>query len=146
MSVITYVVDGSWQGSREGRGMIKVSGSDTAFSVPESVGGVGIGTSPEELLLSAATSCYLITLGIMLDKRGIPVRDVSIETIGVLTTDPDLRYDRIEHRPILRLQHATADQIDLAHKVLFQAEENCMVSATLRGNVEITVIPKIENE
>lgn len=144
MSQHHFTLQGTWQGGREGSGVIQTKGLSTPISVPSNMKGSGIGTNPEELLLSAASGCYLITLGILLQKRHLPVQQIHLESEGVAVIDPVLRYDRIIHRPKILLLDPTEEQVELARKLALDAEINCMVSTSMRGNVLFKVEPTIE--
>jgi len=52
----------TWSGGRSSSGMVEAGGQSLRFSVPASMGGVGAGTNPEDLLTSAVGSCYTATL------------------------------------------------------------------------------------
>ena len=45
------------------------------ISIPSSLEGTGIGTNPDELLVSAASSCYIISLAATLERAGY--KDIS---------------------------------------------------------------------
>jgi peroxiredoxin-like protein len=144
MSEHHFTLQGTWQGGREGTGSIQTTGFSSTISIPANMRGPGEGTNPEELLLSAAASCYLITLGILLKKRNLPVQTIHLESEGIAVVDPVLRYDRIIHRPKIILQNPTNEQSELALALAKDAEINCMVSNAMRGNVLFHVEPQVE--
>jgi peroxiredoxin-like protein len=141
-----FALRGSWKGGRDGKGTIEASGLKTEVSIPVTMNGLGIGTNPEEMLLGAATTCYMITLGLMLTKRGIEVDDLTVESEGILVQDPDLRYDRIHYKTFITKKHADPETVERLETLAIQAEKNCMISAAIRGNVEVTVEPRILTE
>ena len=53
------------------------------ISIPASLGGVGIGTNPDEMLVSAASSCYIISLAATLERAKFT--DISIEQQSIGT-------------------------------------------------------------
>ncbi len=57
-------------------------------SAPSTMGGKGVGTSPEELLLATVTSCYSGTLFRVLGRQGLPVDHVRIDATGVVAGYP----------------------------------------------------------
>ncbi len=136
-----YPLNGTWSGARKGTGTIYVSHTSIDISVPASHGGVDVGTNPEELLLAAAASCYMITLSILLRNRDIPFVRIDLESEGVVENDGGLRYDRIIHRPTIVLEQAVDET--LLYQLAQHAEHTCMVSSALRGNVAVSVEPKI---
>jgi len=67
MESSVFSVSGTWQGDRNGIGNIRSEGGlDIGVSVPKEFDGPGAGSNPEELLISAANNCYMITLAAML--------------------------------------------------------------------------------
>lgn len=136
-----YPLSGTWSGSRDGTGTVHLSQTQVDFSIPGNLNGAGVGTNPEELLLSAAASCYLITLSILLKNRGIHYIRIDLESEGVVENEGGLRYDRMIHRPTIVLEQP-ADET-LLRQLALHAEHTCMVSSAIRGNVEVSVEPRI---
>jgi peroxiredoxin-like protein len=146
VNIHRYVLKGTWNGGRSGQGTIQSEGLKTDVSIPADMNGKGTGTNPEEMLLGAATTCYMITLGLMLEKRQIQVDDITVEAEGILVVDPVLRYDRIVYKPRITKKGADPDLVQRLETYAIHAEKNCMVSAAIRGNVEVTVEPLIVTE
>ena len=63
-----FVVHTSWRGGREEIG--KVNG-DVISEQISSLGGNGTGTNPDEMLVAAASSCYIISLAATLEKLNL---------------------------------------------------------------------------
>jgi peroxiredoxin-like protein len=139
--VHTYTIAGTWTGDKFSVGSIHSQAMQVEFSIPSNLGGPNIGTNPEELLLSAASGCYLITLSAMLTKRKIAYTKIDLTSEAFVEDDGGLRYDRIEHRPTIYVDKTEDEQHVQA--LAEHAEHACMVSSALRGNVEVTVIPNI---
>ena len=74
------------------------------FSAPSSMGGRGVGTSPEELLVSAVASCYAGTLFHLLAQDGLPAEQVRVRATGVVTDYPGsaARFSQIVVQPTIR--------------------------------------------
>lgn len=140
-TVHTYSLTGHWSGSREGSGEISTTGLHTPFSIPHNLKGAGSGTNPEELLLAAASSCYLITLSLILANRKIQYSQIQLESKGFVEDDKGLRFDRIEHLPTIIFDQPVDEQE--VHSLALHAEHACMVSSAVRGNVSIHVKSKI---
>jgi peroxiredoxin-like protein len=139
--VHTYTITGTWTGDRNSVGLIKTPAFEVQFSAPSNMGGPGEGTNPEELLLGAASGCYLITLSAILTKRKISFTKIDLSSEAFVEEDGGLRVDRIEHRPTIYLDKAADEAQVLTYAE--HAEHACMVSSALRGNVEVTVIPNV---
>ncbi len=86
---LTFHVRADWNGvGKEGEGKMQAGGQDIAYSAPASMGGKGVGTNPEELLLSGVTACYSGTLMRILSRQGLPGSAVTIDTEGLITDYP----------------------------------------------------------
>ncbi len=60
-----------------------------ACSVPESMGGKGEGTSPEDLLVCAVANCYAATLSSLLARDGLPVNGLHVVARGTVADFPE---------------------------------------------------------
>lgn len=98
-------------------------------------------TSPEELLLSAAAGCYLITLKTLLINREIAFSSIELNSEALIVNDGGSRFDSIVHRPIILLEQS-ADEAEV-RVLAAHAEHTCMVSCALRGNVTVCVEPTV---
>jgi peroxiredoxin-like protein len=141
----TFSLQSLWTGGGEGDGTLSVNGRAVDYGVPEGLGGKPGRTNPEELLLGAVASCYSITFGILAERRRLPMTKVELEASAEVIRQPGgtLKYTAIHLRPKITMtapddvQRATA--LDSAHK----AEQYCVISNAIRGNVTITVEPEI---
>lgn len=139
-----FNLEANWEGGRAGGGQISSGHLKSAISIPAELGGPGTGTNPEELLLGAASTCYLITLGIVLENRKLPIQELTLASQCVLEDEGGLRFEKIIHRPhIVLAKGATEEQVETAQKAAQRADTACMVTKTLQGNVEVTVEPTI---
>lgn len=133
-------------------GQIETETLTTSISVPSEMGGPGIGTNPEHLLIGAASSCYLITLAAILTNRKLPYIRIDLETVGTVINDRGLRFDAMEHRPTIVVGADMGADMDIdvyAERIATladHAEHACMVSSALRGNVTISVVPRVVRE
>lgn len=130
-----------WKGGRLGEGRISVGNLVSAVSIPLEMNGPGVGTNPDEMLVGAAATCYLITLAAVLENRGIVPIDITLESEGIVTVEGNRpRFDKIIHRPAIMLANDVPE--DLFHKVALlaeRAEKACMISKAIHGNVEVMV-------
>jgi peroxiredoxin-like protein len=140
-----FTLQGEWSGGRFGSGSLTSGALTSEVSIPAEMGGPGIGTNPDELLLAAAANCYLITLASILENRKLPVRMLSLRSEGVVERDGGrLTYKRIVHRPLIELDAAAADEaLETAQMAAERAEKACMISQAVRGNVELAVEAEI---
>jgi peroxiredoxin-like protein len=140
-----FELTGTWHGGLMGEGRIASGGLETKISVPASLQGPGHGSNPEELLLAAASTCYLITLGAILERRGISAAKIELSSVGTVFADKGtLRFQKIVHRPRITLPAgSTEEQIETARTATERAEKACMISQSLRGNVEFAIEPTV---
>lgn len=133
-------------GGRNGEGRISAGNLDTQISIPKEMGGPGVGTNPDEMLIGAAATCYIITLAAMLELRQIPVEKLSLESIGVVGEHKGRpKFERITHKPHLILgAGVTVEQVEEAKSLIETAERSCMISNALRGNVALSVTAQVD--
>lgn len=141
-----FHLSATWPGGRNSVGTIRSGQLETQVSISTGMGGPGIGTNPDEMLLGAAATCYLMTLAAMLERAHLPVRALALESdITVVVDNGAYRCSRIVHRPAVTLgTDASAAQMEQLEHIVARAEQRCMVSNALRGNVEISVAAQLE--
>jgi peroxiredoxin-like protein len=134
-----------WNGGRNSEGHIDAGGLNTIISIPQEMGGPGTGTNPDEMLLGAASTCYLITLAAMLERSDIAPQELTLESEAIVdVTNNVFTYERIVHKPRIVLQaDATAAQRKKTERLAYMAEESCMISRAVAGNVSIETQPVI---
>lgn len=104
MRDLTYTSLVAWKGTgRAGGGVLTTGAQTVTFSAPANMGGRGVGTSPEELLISAVASCYSGTLVHLLARDGLPAEGVEVRVSGVVTDYPGERerFSRITVSPTI---------------------------------------------
>ena len=85
-----FECEGQWQGMlMKGAGSVRAGQIAHAITVPREMGGSGQGSNPEELLVAAANSCYLMTLAAVLQVEGVAF--VSCATAAALCFQAHLR-------------------------------------------------------
>ncbi|WP_203362909.1 OsmC family protein [Bacillus sp. REN10] len=135
-----------WPGLRNGVGHIESGNLKTEVSIPTEMNGPGIGTNPDEMLLGAASTCYLITLAAMLEFNKLEKESLTMESEGIVdVTRGVVTYQTIIHRPKVILKADASDRdIALAEKLAAKAEQSCMISRALQGNVDLQLEATIE--
>ena len=101
--------------------------------------GPGVGTNPDEMLLGAAATCYIITLAAMLERSCIDKESLTMDSEATVdVTNRVFTYKRIVHKPRLVLAAGTDEKkLSLARRLTEKAETSCMISRAIKGNVEI---------
>ncbi|MDS9473055.1 OsmC family protein [Sporosarcina pasteurii] len=135
-----------WPGGRNDVGTIEAGQLKTRVSIPPEMDGPGIGTNPDEMLLGAAATCYIITLAAMMERSKLEKDQLEMESVGVVdVTNGVITYKKIIHKPhiILKLG-ATDKEIALAQRLAEKAENSCMISRAIQGNVSVELVTNIE--
>jgi peroxiredoxin-like protein len=132
----------NWPGNRNDIGEIRAENLQTRISIPKEMEGPGEGTNPDEMLLGAAATCYIITLAAMMERSKILKERLDMDSTAIVdVTNGIFTYKKIIHRPTIVLTYEK-DKV-MAEKIVVKAEQNCMISKALRGNVEIELKPTI---
>lgn len=140
-----FVLEAVWNGGRNSTGTIEAGQLQTKISIPKEMGGPGIGTNPDEMLLGAAATCYLITLAAMMERAELPVEQLTLTSeANVDVTDNVFTYESITHRPAVTLkQGSTESDVKKALHLSHKAESSCMISRAVAGNVQIKTEPDV---
>lgn len=142
----SFILKAQWDGGRNSEGRIEAGQLKTAISIPKEMGGPGVGTNPDEMLLGAAATCYLITLAAMMERGGLPVEKLTLESEGIVdVTNNIFTYVSITHKPYIILKSDASEQdINHARRLAEKAEGSCMISRAIAGNVILSTQPIIE--
>jgi organic hydroperoxide reductase OsmC/OhrA len=139
MSELMFEPDVRWKGTgRDGAGTVTTGGQEITHSAP-SMGGRGSGTSPEELLISAAGSCYAGTLFHPIARDALPATDVVIRVQGVVTDYPSREeaFSWLIVHP--RIDGADPSRIPAYEACARKAGEHCFIGKTLREAISYEV-------
>ena len=129
----------AWPGLRNDIGTIQSGNLKTEVSIPPEMDGPGVGTNPDEMLLGAAATCYIITLAAMMERSGLDKEALTMESVGVVeVTKGVITYKKIIHKPAIVLKSdATEKDIMVAQRLAEKAETSCMISRAIKGNVKV---------
>lgn len=146
MAIHSFFIDTDWPGLRNDVGTMSGKTLTTDISIPPEMDGPGAGTNPDEMLLGAAATCYIITLAAMLERSNINKLNLRMTSEGQVEVEKGvITYKRILHRPVLTLDRPTVKEYALAEKLMYKAEQSCMITRALNGNVKVEVSPTIQN-
>lgn len=139
MADLQFEVHIKWSGTgKEGEGQITLGDDTLRYSAPASMGGKGVGASPEDLLISAVSSCYSGTLFGVLTRGGLPVQHVKVRAEGFVTDYPrQAKFSRL-------LVHPTIIGGDSARQAEYEqaattARDRCFIGKVIAGNVAYEV-------
>lgn len=138
-----YRVRGSWTGDLQGRGMIQNEKGTfrTEFSVPSSFGGPGAKTNPEEIFLSSACACYLVTLAMIAEKMRLPVKNLTCTAEGKVIADQHdgYHFSEIALYPHFELEGDSGKHDETIARAVQLAEHRCIISRAVKGSVKYEV-------
>ncbi|KRF61010.1 MULTISPECIES: OsmC family protein [Peribacillus] len=139
MTMHHFHLSAEWPGGRNDIGTIQSGNLQTQISVPTEMEGPGIGTNPDEMLLGAASTCYIITFAAMLERSKIEKVSLTMQSEALVdVTNGVFTYKKIIHRPTLVLASFTSEkEAEKARKLAVKAESSCMISRAIKGNVEV---------
>ncbi|MEC5424409.1 OsmC family protein [Virgibacillus sp. C22-A2] len=141
MTAHHFYLRADWPGGRNSDGYLETGNLKTKISIPPEMGGPGIGTNPDEMLLGAASTCYIITLAAMIERAALPLLSMSLESEGIVdVTNGVFTYEKIIHKPTVVLtDEGVEEDYNKLNKLVEKAEKSCMISRAVQGNVEIVV-------
>ncbi|MDN4073985.1 OsmC family protein [Fictibacillus terranigra] len=139
MALHSFHLKASWPGLRNDVGEMETGNLKTKISIPPEMDGPGVGTNPDELLLGAAATCYIITLAAMMERSKLQKENLTMESEGIVdVTKGVITYKKIIHRPVIALKSdATEADKQLAKKLAEKAETSCMITRAIQGNVMV---------
>lgn len=145
MATHTFHLKADWPGLRNGVGEIHAGNLRTQISIPPEMDGPGVGTNPDEMLLGAAATCYIITLAAMMERNKLEKESLTMESEGIVdVTNGVFTYKKIIHRPkIVLAADATDRDRKLAQRLAEKAETSCMISRAIQGNVDLELEAEI---
>lgn len=144
-----FRVFGQWQGGVHGQGELvnEEQTIRTPFSVAEEFGGIGGPTNPEELFLSAACSCYLITLAYVAEKMRLPIKKIECEAEGRVSSHEEegFHFTEIVLRPHLELEGDSKTHDLAVARAVHLAHQRCLISRAVRGTVRYEIMPTVSS-
>ncbi|RIJ67987.1 OsmC family protein [Rummeliibacillus sp. POC4] len=143
-----FTLTASWPGGRNSVGEIASGQLQTKVSIPPEMDGPGVGTNPDEMLLGAAATCYIITLAAMLERANLETSKLTMTSEGLVdVTNGVFTYVKITHKPKIVIPSTyTEKQERQVVRLAEKAEKTCMISKAIRGNVELALKITIDYE
>jgi peroxiredoxin-like protein len=139
MSQLSFEIELRWSGTGpNGFGELNTPRHTIAVSAPEEMGGRGIGTNPEELLVSAVASCYGATLSGVLNRSRLPVDAISVSARGIVGGFPgNARFERLVVNPVI--VGGAASRRDEYENAARRAHDRCLIGRALAPDVSYEV-------
>ena len=141
-----FKVQTKWRGGREEVGPVNGDIISEQISIPAPLGGNGVGTNPDELLVSAASSCYIISLAATLERAKFTDINLINNSVGTaLFENGKFKMVTITHYPKISVTAEDKENLEKRlPKLLEIADNNCMISNSIRNNVEIKIQASIQ--
>ncbi len=139
MTDLHYEVQAQWSGTgRQGSGSMIIGEQTFEYSAPADMGGQGIGYSPEDLLISAVTSCYSGTLFGVLVRQKLTVKRIGVRAEGHITGYPtETKFARLVVHPTI---YGGDEALSAAYtEAAAAARDRCFIGKTIAGNVAYVV-------
>ena len=137
-----FTIAATWSGDGSGCGSIRLPQGD--LSVPiggaKALGGCGIGTNPEELLVASIGACFVNTWAIFLAKLGVGYAEPSVSVEGLLGKDPAGGFKMLSATIRARVPAPLlAEKRAAVEKTLQLAEKYCIISKVAKAAMPLSV-------
>ena len=87
MALHSFHLKADWPGLRNDVGEIESGNLKAQISIPPEMDGPGVGTNPDEMLLGAAATCYIITLAAMMQRSNLEKESLTMESEGIVEVE-----------------------------------------------------------
>ncbi|MFC4354641.1 OsmC family protein [Chryseomicrobium palamuruense] len=135
----------SWGSTRNEIGEVIIGQTPIPFSIPQDLQGPGVGTNPDELLLSSAAGCYIMTLGAMFERSSLHIEQITMHSeLDISVTNGEFKVEEIRHHPTL--SGFDPSKRKMIERIVHKADERCMISNALKASVTITIHPEYIEE
>ncbi len=116
------------------------------IALPENLGGPGGSWSPDELFVSSAEACAMLTFFWLLKDKDVEVISYESEAEGVSHIDRDglFRFTKVTIRPTIIVKRE--EDIPKVEKAVKKLDDSCCVSNSLKSQVVIEAKIKVENQ
>ncbi len=114
----------------------EVNGHKIVLDADSSVGGENRGPRPKPLLMVSLAGCTAMDVVSILTKMRVEFSDIKVDVDGDLTEEHPKRFEKLHITYKVTGKNVPFEKVKKA--VDMSEERYCGVSATLKGNVEIT--------
>jgi peroxiredoxin-like protein len=137
MKPLPHRYEGRLTGRSEGYVTASASGlPDLRLAPPADFDGPGDAWSPEQLLLAAVETCFLLTLRVVAPASRVPFTALEVRAEGTVDRkDGVTRFTEIVLHPRLTVPPGT--DAERARRVMEKAEKACLISASLAVPVRL---------
>jgi organic hydroperoxide reductase OsmC/OhrA len=137
MKPLPHLYEIHLKGTPTGYASVSAEGlPDLRLAPPPDFGGPGDAWSPEQLLLAAVETCFLLTLRVVAQASKVEFTALHVRAEGTVDrTDSVTRFTKIVLRP--RLTVAPGVDRSRAMRALEKSEKACLVAASLSTPVRL---------
>jgi peroxiredoxin-like protein len=138
VKTLRFPITAEWSGGRTVDAEAPGKSGLRVVTPPEFEGGAAGHWSPEELLVTAVASCYVLTLAAVADRTRAPIRRLRLDAVGHVEGDRRGHY----HFTVIELEVELVtdpDAVEAAERAAALAEEHCIVSRALDVPVHVRV-------
>lgn len=121
-------------GKPQNEGEVTLGGKLIRCSAPAVMNGKGVGTNPEELLISAVAACFSLTFAGVLQSRKLPAESIQTEVEGIVIRDKGLRFERIIVSPVI---YDADRKLEPEYQAAAEfARERCFIGSTVKQSLD----------
>lgn len=138
----TFKCTAKFTGGYNGVGIIENKHLKSQISIPEEMNGPDIGTNPDEMLMSAAATCFTITLSSYFEKNNLYTEVDHVDATATISVDKGLQtYESISYQVHLKSVEDNDQEVNIPKlkRIIEKAENNCMITKALKGNVVVSI-------
>lgn len=133
-------------GRPQNEGELTLCGEPLPYSAPASLNGKGVGTNPEELLISAVGACFSLTLAAILSARKLPAESLKVAADGVVVRGSALEFQSLTVRPTIYA--AAEDRADDYRRAAETARQRCFIGGLISAKVayrlgDVVLVPAV---
>lgn len=138
MKEMQFPVSVRWRGGRLARAESRDKEPLELATPPEFRSGLAGYWSPEDLLVAATCSCFMLTLAAIAERREVPLLDATVSATGHMSRRDDGRFGFtvIEVDAVLETIPGGEEAVRTAATI---AEDRCLVSQALDVPVHVAV-------
>lgn len=141
-----FKVQTKWRGGREEVGTVNGDIISEQISIPAPLGGNGVGTNPDELLVSICIVLLYHLIGGNVRRAKFTDINLINNSVGTaLFENGKFKMVTITHYPKISVTAEDKENLEKRlPKLLEIADNNCMISNSIRNNVEIKIQASIQ--
>ena len=133
-----FPVDVEWAGGRRTVALVDGKEPLVVTTPPEFKGTDPTLWSPEDAFVAAAGSCLAVTIAALAERSALPLRSLDVHAEGTVGRRGDGRFGFLRIEQTVELETDPGYE-EAAHTLVQQAENGCLVAASLDLPVETTV-------